>query len=147
MAVRRGAFKIHLWTFSTPPAELQRGINYCPGAEVPNVTTPTPTDHSDKPVLFNVEVDPGERYPIHPSSSIYKYIVPMLLDVVKEHEEELVPGDPQLNWCDRAVMVSLSPCYRLLTQNSTFSIFFYLLFPHNSFQHFFFPFSFLFIMD
>ncbi|KAK8380460.1 hypothetical protein O3P69_016802 [Scylla paramamosain] len=104
MAVRRGASKIHLWTFSTPPAELQKGINYCPGAEVPNVTTPTPTDHSGRPILFNVEVDPGERYPISPSSSTYRNIVPMLLNVIREHNEKLVPGEPQLNWCDRAVM-------------------------------------------
>lgn len=104
MAVRRGASKMHLWTFSTPPAELQQGINFCPGAEVANVTTPTPTNHTDRPVLFNVEVDAGERYPIAPSSDTYKTQVAMLMDVVKEHNAKLVPGEPQLNWCDPAVM-------------------------------------------
>lgn len=104
MAVRRGSSKMHLWTFSTPTAELEKGINFCPGAEVPDVTTPNPTNHTEQPVLFNVEVDPGERYPISPHSSTYKTDVPKLQDVVNEHIEKLVPGEPQLNWCDRAVM-------------------------------------------
>ncbi|XP_045616126.1 N-acetylgalactosamine-6-sulfatase [Procambarus clarkii] len=104
MAVRQGAYKLHLWTFSTPPEELSVGINFCPGAEVENVTTPIPTDHSDQPVLFNIEVDPAERYPIPSGSSVYKKQVPVLLEVVSEHLTELVPGEPQLNWCDPAVM-------------------------------------------
>ncbi|KAG0698748.1 N-acetylgalactosamine-6-sulfatase [Chionoecetes opilio] len=104
MAVRRGPLKIHLWTFSTPTAELQKGINFCPGAEVPNVTTPTPTNHTARPILFNVEVDPGERYPVSHLSRTYKDAIQMLKKVVKEHEEKLVPGEPQLNWCDQAVM-------------------------------------------
>ena len=30
----------------------------------------------------------------------------ILREIVTQHESNLVPGDPQLNWCDYAVMVS-----------------------------------------
>ncbi|XP_071518385.1 N-acetylgalactosamine-6-sulfatase-like [Panulirus ornatus] len=104
MAVRQGSYKMHLWTWSTPTYELAKGIDYCPGADVHNVTTSTPTDHSDRPVLFNIAVDPGERYPISSHSAEYSSQVPVLLQAVFDHRAKLKRGEPQLNWCDRAVM-------------------------------------------
>lgn len=104
MAVRQGAYKMHLWTWSTPPQELEHGINFCPGFEVPNVTTSNQTDHSERPILFNIDMDPTERYPVGFSSAEYKEQVPILSQVVADHNKKLVKGEPQLNWCDPAVM-------------------------------------------
>ncbi|XP_069981768.1 N-acetylgalactosamine-6-sulfatase [Penaeus vannamei] len=104
MAVRLGGYKLHVWTWSTPTYELQKGINYCPGAEVANLTTPTPTDHSARPILFNIEADPGERYPVPPHSQEYSKQVPKLLFAIIDHRRDLKKGEPQLNWCDPAVM-------------------------------------------
>ena len=48
----------------------------------------------------------GERYPILAWKSEYKQQVAILREIVAEHESNLVRGEPQLNWCDSAVMVS-----------------------------------------
>ena len=48
----------------------------------------------------------GERYPILAWKSEYKQQVAILRVIVAEHESNLVLGEPQLNWCDSAVMVS-----------------------------------------
>ena len=48
----------------------------------------------------------GERYPILAWKSEYKQQVAILREIVAEHESNLVLGEPQLNWCDSAVMVS-----------------------------------------
>ena len=48
----------------------------------------------------------GERYPILAWKSEYKHQVAILREIVAEHESNLVLGEPQLNWCDSAVMVS-----------------------------------------
>ncbi|XP_076040979.1 N-acetylgalactosamine-6-sulfatase-like [Oratosquilla oratoria] len=104
MAVRSGPYKIHLWTWSTPTYELEKGIDYCPGALVHNVTTPEQTNHTKHPVLFDLDTDSGERYPIRFSSPTYKKVVPELLAIVHQHEKTMDLGKPQLNWCDPAVM-------------------------------------------
>lgn len=36
----------------------------------------------------------------------YKNNIGALKLAVKQHKETLVPGKPQLDWCDKAVMVS-----------------------------------------
>ena len=50
-----------------------------------------------------------------PHSVEYKSVMPNIQRIVAAHKASLVPGAPQLNWCDRAVMVSsaqstLYPC-------------------------------------
>lgn len=129
MAVRQGSYKMHLWTFSTPPAELEVGINFCPGVDVENVTTPTPTDHSDQPILFNILVDPAERYPIAFNTSEYNKQVSVLQQVVSDHRAHLEPGEPQLNWCDPAVMhwappgcEELGKCLKIPPSNPTLCV-------------------------
>ncbi|KAK7082171.1 hypothetical protein SK128_002731, partial [Halocaridina rubra] len=104
MAIRKGAYKMHLWTWSTPEYELEKGIDYCPGFLVPNVTTSNQTDHSDRPLLFNIDKDPGERYPVESHTAEYNQQIPILLNVMINHHRDLVKGEPQLNWCDPAVM-------------------------------------------
>ena len=50
--------------------------------------------------------DPGEKYPILTWTSEYKEQVAILREIVEKHQNNLDPGEPQLNWCDRAVMVN-----------------------------------------
>ncbi|KAF2356344.1 Sulfatase N-terminal [Trinorchestia longiramus] len=106
MAVRRGPYKLHLWTWSTPLDELDDGIDYCPGQRQEGVTTETQVNHTANPLLYEVVADPAERYQISNTSDTYKTVVPELLELVKQHQLNLVLGEPQLNWCDDAVMVS-----------------------------------------
>ncbi len=85
-AVRKGPYKMHLWTWTTPDEELRnvghvppcprscgdfsfdhpffpkQGIDHCPDMAIPEVTTTTQVSHEKKPVLFHLERDPGERY-------------------------------------------------------------------------------------
>ena len=44
-----------------------------------------------------------------PSSTAAEYhqVMPGLLDIVEEHKKNLVPGKPQLDWCDQAVQVGI----------------------------------------
>ena len=64
-------------------------------------------DHRQHPVLFHIDRDPGEKYPIAAWKTEYKEQVKILRQIVQQHQDLLVPGDPQLNWCDRAAMVVL----------------------------------------
>ena len=41
-----------------------------------------------------------------PHSEEYKSVMPNIQKIVAAHKASLVPGAPQLNWCDRAVMVN-----------------------------------------
>lgn len=43
---------------------LFQGINFCPGQEVPGVTTHEQKEHTMMPLIFELGRDPGEKYPI-----------------------------------------------------------------------------------
>ncbi|XP_059089835.1 N-acetylgalactosamine-6-sulfatase-like isoform X3 [Tigriopus californicus] len=104
-AVRKGRFKMHLWTWRTPQEELKRGIDYCPNIHMDGIVSATQVNHTAEPILFDVDNDPEERYPIRPGNSptIYETAVGYLKKVVEKHQQDLVPGKPALNYCDPAV--------------------------------------------
>ncbi|KAK3085780.1 hypothetical protein FSP39_008613 [Pinctada imbricata] len=104
MAVRIGPYKAHLWTWTNSIEEFNKGVNFCPGEEIPGVTTHNQTDHSSQPLLFNINKDPGEKYPIRSTTAEYKQVIQNIMPVIKEHLSNLKPGKPQLNFCDPAVM-------------------------------------------
>ena len=39
------------------------------------------------------------------TSDEYKQTVPVLLKIARTHQDELIPGTPQLDWCDYSVRV------------------------------------------
>uniref|UniRef100_A0A8C2CJI2 N-acetylgalactosamine-6-sulfatase n=1 Tax=Cyprinus carpio TaxID=7962 RepID=A0A8C2CJI2_CYPCA len=80
------------------------GINFCPGQEVPGVTTHTQEEHTMQPLIFHLGQDPGERYPISVESKEYRDVLRRVTAVVEQHQKDLIPGMPQLNMCDLAVM-------------------------------------------
>lgn len=43
---------------------LLQGINFCPGQEVPGVTTHEQKEHTMQPIIFHLGRDPGEKFPI-----------------------------------------------------------------------------------
>lgn len=43
---------------------LLQGINFCPGQEVPGVTTHEQKEHMMQPIIFHLGRDPGEKFPI-----------------------------------------------------------------------------------
>ncbi|XP_058485730.1 N-acetylgalactosamine-6-sulfatase [Solea solea] len=104
MAVRLGQYKAHYWTWSNSWNEFKSGINFCPGEEVPGVTTHDQTEHTLQPILFHLGQDPGEKYPISVLSKEYSDVLSRISAVVEQHKNTLVPGIPQLNMCDMAVM-------------------------------------------
>jgi len=57
-------------------------------------------NRTEFPLVFDLWKDPGERYPIPPSDSRYNDIISSIRAVIQEHEANLVPGVPQLDWCD-----------------------------------------------
>ncbi|KAL3065597.1 hypothetical protein OYC64_015703 [Pagothenia borchgrevinki] len=104
MAVRIGQYKAHYWTWSNSLEEFNKGINFCPGEEVPGVTTHDQKEHTLQPILFHLGRDPGEKFPISASSHEYQKVLSRISPVVEQHKSTLVPGVPQLNMCDVAVM-------------------------------------------
>lgn len=104
MAVRRGLYKAHYWTWSNSWEEFNTGINFCPGQEVAGVTTHEQMEHTMQPLIFHLGRDPGEKYPISVLTKEYLDVLRWISPVVEQHKETLVPGVPQLNMCDVAVM-------------------------------------------
>lgn len=104
MAVRNGLYKAHFWTWTNSLEEFKQGIDFCPGVVVNEVTSHEQLDHTASPVLFHLGRDPGEKYPIRPKSAEYREIMASILSIYHEHKASLVPGKPQLDWCDAAVM-------------------------------------------
>ncbi|XP_037552321.1 N-acetylgalactosamine-6-sulfatase [Nematolebias whitei] len=104
MAVRIGQYKAHYWTWSNSWEEFKSGINFCPGEEVPGVTTHNQTEHTMQPLIFHLGRDPGEKYPLNVLSKEYQDALQRISAVVQQHQKTLVPGMPQLNMCDLAVM-------------------------------------------
>ncbi|XP_022107720.1 N-acetylgalactosamine-6-sulfatase-like isoform X5 [Acanthaster planci] len=103
MAIRIGLYKAHYWTWTNSLQEFEKGVNFCRGENVTGVMTHQQTNHTDAPLLFHLGRDPGEKYPIEQTTQEYKEVMPMIMRVVGNHKEKLVPGQPQLNMCDWAV--------------------------------------------
>ncbi|XP_029094526.1 N-acetylgalactosamine-6-sulfatase isoform X16 [Monodon monoceros] len=135
MAVTRGQYKAHFWTWTNSweefrqlglqpltqgstaqgrrwiylaphfPALLRsRGVDFCPGQNVSGVTTHSQEEHTKLPLVFHLGRDPGERFPLSIASTEYLDALRQITPVVRQHQEALVPGQPQLNVCNRAVM-------------------------------------------
>lgn len=104
MAVRLGLYKAHYWTWSNSWEEFNAGIDFCPGQDVPGVTTHVQKEHAMQPIIFHLGRDPGEKHPISVLSKEYRDVLSRISPLVDEHQRTLVPGAPQLNMCDLAVM-------------------------------------------
>lgn len=104
MAVRLGQYKAHYWTWSNSWKQYKAGINFCPGQEIPGVTTHEQKEHTMQPLIFHLGRDPGEKYPISVLTKEYQEVLSRITPVVQQHKKTLVPGYPQLNMCDVAVM-------------------------------------------
>nr|KAF6318471.1 galactosamine (N-acetyl)-6-sulfatase [Pipistrellus kuhlii] len=81
-----------------------QGVDFCPGQNVSGVTTHTQEEHTKLPLIFHLGRDPGERYPLSFASTEYLNVLGRITPVVQQHQEALVPGQPQLNVCNQAVM-------------------------------------------
>ncbi|XP_006641278.3 N-acetylgalactosamine-6-sulfatase isoform X1 [Lepisosteus oculatus] len=104
MAVRVGLYKAHYWTWTNSWEEFKQGVNFCPGEDVAGVTTHTQEEHTMQPLIFHLGRDPGEKYPISVQSLEYQRVLKQITPLVEQHKNSLVPGEPQLNMCDLAVM-------------------------------------------
>ncbi|XP_016076552.1 PREDICTED: N-acetylgalactosamine-6-sulfatase isoform X2 [Miniopterus natalensis] len=104
MAVTLGQYKAHFWTWTNSWEEFRQGIDFCPGQNVSGVTTHTQEEHTKLPLVFHLGQDPGERYPLSFASTEYLNVLRRITPVVQQHQEALVPGQPQLNVCNKAVM-------------------------------------------
>ncbi|KAJ8050698.1 N-acetylgalactosamine-6-sulfatase [Holothuria leucospilota] len=108
-AVRVGNYKAHYWTWNlgSQGRRRMRG-NPCSGAYIENFITDVITDHNDQPFLFHLGRDPGERYPIDPSTEEYQIQMDIINDVRDQHLKSLEGniGYPQLNERDWAAAVS-----------------------------------------
>ncbi|XP_004600862.3 N-acetylgalactosamine-6-sulfatase isoform X3 [Sorex araneus] len=104
MAVTMGQYKAHFWTWTNSWEEFRKGIDFCPGQNVSGVTTHTQQDHTELPLIFHLGRDPGERFPLSFGSAEYQAALSRFSPLVQQHQDTLVPGQPQLNVCDRAAM-------------------------------------------
>ncbi|KAM9048195.1 N-acetylgalactosamine-6-sulfatase isoform 1-T1 [Megaptera novaeangliae] len=104
MAVTLGQYKAHFWTWTNSWEEFRQGVDFCPGQNVSGVTTHSQEERTKLPLVFHLGRDPGERYPLSIASTEYLDALRWITPVVRQHQEALVPGQPQLNVCNRAVM-------------------------------------------
>ncbi|XP_072025590.1 arylsulfatase-like [Amphiura filiformis] len=98
-AVRYGAFKIHYQTMPVK-SRLEYGqTDTCLEAGFPTQNYfnclwcgSFCVEKHDPPLIYNVEADPGETYPLNPK--LYGDLLADLSDVVNKHKAGLEPGDP-----------------------------------------------------
>uniref|UniRef100_A0A8C8M7Y4 Sulfatase N-terminal domain-containing protein n=1 Tax=Oncorhynchus tshawytscha TaxID=74940 RepID=A0A8C8M7Y4_ONCTS len=105
---RVGPYKAHYWTWSNSWEEFNQGINFCPGQEMAGVTTHTQQEHTMQPLIFHLGQVPWEKCSLKhtkiPWCTEYQDALSRITAVVEKHKKGLVPGVPQLNMCDMAVM-------------------------------------------
>lgn len=72
------------------------------------MTSTEQINHEKLPVLYHLDRDPGEKYPIRINSEEYLRNVKVLKEIERQHRATFPNGfaKPVLNWCDRAVEVS-----------------------------------------
>ncbi|XP_007992549.3 N-acetylgalactosamine-6-sulfatase isoform X1 [Chlorocebus sabaeus] len=104
MAATLGQHKAHFWTWTNSWENFRQGVDFCPGQNVSGVTTHSLEDHTKLPLIFHLGRDPGERFPLSFASAEYQEALSRITSVVQQHQEVLVPGQPQLNVCNWAVM-------------------------------------------
>uniref|UniRef100_A0A8D1VDS5 N-acetylgalactosamine-6-sulfatase n=1 Tax=Sus scrofa TaxID=9823 RepID=A0A8D1VDS5_PIG len=104
MAATLGQYKAHFWTWTNSWEEFRQGVDFCPGQNVSGVTTHSQEEHTKLPLIFHLGRDPGERFPLSFASTEYLDALCKITPVVQQHQESLVPGQPQLNVCNPAVM-------------------------------------------
>jgi len=104
MAIRNGDYKAHFWTLTNPLEEFKTGIDYCPGNDINGITTHLLTNYTQSPKLFHLVRDPGERYLISENSDEYKNVIQKFVNLYEKHINSVIPGKPELNWCDDSVM-------------------------------------------
>jgi N-acetylgalactosamine-6-sulfatase len=71
---------------------------------IANLTTIEQTDQSEHPLIFNMEMDPGETMPLPTHSEEYKTMRPILEKIIVDHRASMTKAIPDLNYCDDAVM-------------------------------------------
>lgn len=104
MAIRSGFYKAHFWCWTDFWEDFKGGLDFCPGQQVDGVTSHKQENYTEQPVLFHLGRDPGEKYPIPPHQQEYIDNIGPIFAIYHEHRRSLVPGKPQLNWCDNAAM-------------------------------------------
>ncbi|GFQ81775.1 n-acetylgalactosamine-6-sulfatase [Trichonephila clavata] len=104
MAARYGLYKAHFWCWTNSYEEFNQGIDYCPGMDLKGMTSHEQLNHTSQPILFHLGRDPGEKYQLNSQSNEYRNALQSIIAQVNDHRSTLVPGKPQLNMCDRAVM-------------------------------------------
>nr|CAB3248234.1 N-acetylgalactosamine-6-sulfatase-like [Phallusia mammillata] len=102
-AVRYGFHKAHLWTWTNPWVEYNKGLTFCRGQYLENITTHDQMNYTANPVVFHLGRDTREHYPMK-SGHEYDEAVHQINKLIEEHESNLKPGLPQFDWCDDAVM-------------------------------------------
>ncbi|CAN7937193.1 unnamed protein product [Ixodes hexagonus] len=110
MALRKGLYKAHFWCWTNSWEQYRTGIDFCPGFQVPGVTTHVQSNYTSEPILFHLGRDPGEKFPIRAGTKEYNDSIAPILRAYHEHKSTMVPGKPQLNWCDDSVMHWAPPC-------------------------------------
>ncbi|XP_074257473.1 N-acetylgalactosamine-6-sulfatase isoform X3 [Saimiri boliviensis] len=118
MAATLGQHKAHFWTWTNSWENFRQGMDFCPGQNVSGVTTHTLEDHTKLPLIFHLGRDPGERFPLSFASTEYQEALSRITQVVHQHQEALVPGQPQLNVCNWAVMDTCSPLFSQQGRNT-----------------------------
>lgn len=100
---RYGFYKAHFYTWNTPVEAIEIGYHYCPGQHIENVTTSKMTNYTEKPLLFHLGRDPGEKFPIDSNTQEYYINLAPILKAVDKHKKELIKAKPEFNLCDLAV--------------------------------------------
>ncbi|XP_071835298.1 N-acetylgalactosamine-6-sulfatase-like [Apostichopus japonicus] len=105
-AVRVGDYKAHYWTWTLGERFKNIYGDPCSGQYLENFTTDTLTDHNDEPFLFHLGRDPGESYPIKPSTQEYQEQLAIINKARDQHVQSLIGdiGEPQLNICDNGIL-------------------------------------------
>mmetsp|Transcript_16109 Transcript_16109/g.41007 ORF Transcript_16109/g.41007 Transcript_16109/m.41007 type:complete len:546 (+) Transcript_16109:47-1684(+) len=106
-AVRCGPYKAHFVTSCAVMGALgdkrcvgSYDVGECHGSECDEkllAMQGATAVHHDPPMMFQVEKDPGELYPLDPKSAAYKGALSKILAAKKAHEDSLVPVPNQMS--------------------------------------------------
>lgn len=104
-ATRQNEYKAHFITWGEISVTVPHLMYYNGGpcSKHQQMENCNCTVQGNNPLLFHMDRDPSEKYPIDPNTDEYRSVMPQIEAATRHHKDTLHPATPEMNMCDPQV--------------------------------------------